>query len=113
MDIVLPYELRRNGRVEALEEVERMSIDFFAQRDSYPLDGLRRVECPILLIHCGEDVAYPIELAEEVQERMEEAGLDVTLISVDGAPHYGTFTHYEVYVDSLLITPNARSNLIC
>ncbi|KAH6917824.1 Alpha/Beta hydrolase protein [Coprinopsis sp. MPI-PUGE-AT-0042] len=95
VDIVLPYELQRNGRVEALEEVSRMAIEFFANRDSYPRDGLRQVECPILLVHCSEDVAYPIELAKEVEERMEEAGLDVSFVSVDGAPHYGTFTHHE------------------
>ncbi|KAH6917825.1 Alpha/Beta hydrolase protein [Coprinopsis sp. MPI-PUGE-AT-0042] len=95
VDIALPLEFHRNGRVEALSDLQRMWIDFFAKRDSYPRDGLQRVECPILLIHCGEDVAYPRELADEVKERMEEAGLDVTLVTVDGAPHYGTFTHYE------------------
>ncbi|KAH6917826.1 Alpha/Beta hydrolase protein [Coprinopsis sp. MPI-PUGE-AT-0042] len=95
VDIVIRIELHRSERVEALEEVERIWVDFFAKRDSYPRDGLQRVECPILLIHCSEDVAYPIGLAQEIKERMEEAGIDVTLVSVDGAPHFGTFTHYK------------------
>jgi hypothetical protein len=103
VDIVVPYELRRNARVEALYEVQQLSIGFFTDRDSYPLEGLRRVKCPILLVHCAEDVAYSLDLAEEVQERMEEAGLSVTLVSVDGAPHYGTFTHYEEYVQLLSV----------
>ncbi|KAH6917823.1 hypothetical protein BKA70DRAFT_1245407 [Coprinopsis sp. MPI-PUGE-AT-0042] len=94
-DIVIPCEVRLHGTVEDLEEVKRMWIDFFAKRDSYPHNGLRRVECPILIIHCAEDIAYPTELVEQVEERLEEAGLDVTLVSVDGAPHYGTFTHHE------------------
>lgn len=93
--IMTEYELGRSGTVEGLEVFERLSVWAYANRDSYPLDGLRRLECPVLLLHCSEDIAYPIGLAEEVRDRMEEAGVEVSLVSLSGAPHYGIVTHYE------------------
>ena len=102
VEIVVSYAVARVGHVETLEEAKFLFYEAFENRDLYPMDGLKKITCPVLLVHCSEDVAYPVDLAENVRDRLEEAGVDVSLVSVDEAPHYGTFTHHETYVYSIL-----------
>lgn len=72
-----------------------MSVDFFIDRKPHPLAVLKKVMCPINLIHCGGDIAYPLHYAEELRDRMEAAGLDVRISHNPGAAHFGTITHPE------------------
>jgi pimeloyl-ACP methyl ester carboxylesterase len=51
-----------------------------------------RVRCPIALNHCSEDVAYPMHYTEELLD-LHQAHLDAQMHNIEGAPHFGNFTH--------------------
>ncbi|KAJ6587276.1 Alpha/Beta hydrolase protein [Mycena sp. CBHHK59/15] len=70
-----------------------VTVKFFTNRDPHPVSSLSRVRCPITLIHCSADVAYPIEYCNELLELMKSAQLDVNVQVIDGAPHFGSVTH--------------------
>ncbi|TFK21826.1 alpha/beta-hydrolase [Coprinopsis marcescibilis] len=79
---------------EKVEQQHTITVKFFQDRKPHPIEVLQRVKTPISLIHCGADIAYPIEFAEELHQRLEKAGLNARLVSVPGAPHFGSITHY-------------------
>lgn len=55
------------------------------------------------IIHCYEDVPYPLHHAQELKDRLSEAGVaDVSLHEVPGA-HYGNVTDPEEYVQLSLL----------
>jgi hypothetical protein len=56
---------------------------------------LKKVVCPIHLVHCGESITYPLRSSEELKDRMEDAGLDVRLSHSPDAAFFGTITHPE------------------
>ncbi|EAU89656.1 hypothetical protein CC1G_02545 [Coprinopsis cinerea okayama7 len=93
LQIIIPFGLR-NWRHDKIEQLHTLSVKFFSDRKPHSTKLLQRIQCPITLVHCGADIAYPIELAEEIRDRMEEAGLTVNLVDVPGAPHFGTLSHY-------------------
>lgn len=72
---------------------QQVTVEFFVKRVPQPHSQLVKVKCPIVLIQCGDDIAYPVEYAEEVLQSMKNAALDVTLFQVNGAPHFGHLTH--------------------
>ncbi|KAJ7120267.1 hypothetical protein C8R44DRAFT_877706 [Mycena epipterygia] len=70
-----------------------VSVKFFLNREPYSVTKLSRVRCPIILVHCSEDVAYPINYSEELLDLLHSAALDAKIYSIDGAPHFGNVTH--------------------
>ncbi|KAF6764083.1 Alpha/Beta hydrolase protein [Ephemerocybe angulata] len=82
----------RNWTKGRLEELHTVSVKFFCDRKPHPPALLQRVQCPINLIHCGADIAYPIDFTEELFDRMQGAGLNVRLSCVADAPHFGSVT---------------------
>lgn len=52
----------------------------------------KQITCPIRLIHCADDVAYPLWYAEHIEVHFRDAGIeDIVLHQVPGA-HYGNLT---------------------
>ena len=46
-----------------------------------------QIICPVRIIHCADDIAYPLELAEELEQELRDAGVErVDLKQVSG-PH--------------------------
>ncbi|KAF7297506.1 AB hydrolase-1 domain-containing protein [Mycena indigotica] len=79
---------------ERLEDWQVSTVDFFTLRKAYTLDSLSKIRCPIRLIHCGADIAYPLDATEEVANRLRTAGVqDVSVQQLAGAPHFGAVTH--------------------
>ncbi|KAF4617282.1 hypothetical protein D9613_005863 [Agrocybe pediades] len=73
---------------------------------------------PVHIVHCAEDIAYPLHFAEALRDRLiNEAGLPrdkVKLTQIPGAPHLGCVTHPEpinasIHEWVLSNTPNAAS----
>ncbi|KAF8155559.1 Alpha/Beta hydrolase protein [Crassisporium funariophilum] len=88
----LPRSMR-NWSSEHFEEFHTVSVKFFTDRKPHSLEVLRGVKCPILLVHCGGDIAYPFHYVEELRHRMEDAGLNVQVTQVPDAAHFGSVTH--------------------
>ncbi|KAJ7500675.1 Alpha/Beta hydrolase protein [Mycena galericulata] len=43
-----------------------VAVKFFLNRAPHGVGELSRIRCPVALVHCAEDVAYPVEHAEEL-----------------------------------------------
>ncbi|KDR79966.1 hypothetical protein GALMADRAFT_242132 [Galerina marginata CBS 339.88] len=91
----------RNWSPEHFEELHTVTVKFSLDRQPHPLPILQRIKCPVHVVHCSEDIAYPLPFAEEIRDRFTEAGLDVRLSQVSGAPQFGCVTHPEE-INSLL-----------
>jgi pimeloyl-ACP methyl ester carboxylesterase len=83
----------KNWGPNNLEEFHTVSVKFFTDRKPYPRSSLAKISCPVKLVHCSGDIAYPVKYAEEVLEALQGAGVDVQLIIVEEASHYGNVTH--------------------
>ncbi|KAJ7092158.1 hypothetical protein C8R44DRAFT_891211 [Mycena epipterygia] len=64
-------------------------MKFIVNRIPPSISMLSRIRGPIALVHCSDDIVYPLSDAEEVLE------LHAKLRLVDGAPHFGNPTHPE------------------
>ncbi|KAF9484038.1 alpha/beta-hydrolase [Pholiota conissans] len=96
-EAVLAHALRVSQRIwagtpEKIKQSHKTAIEWFLKRRAVPSDLLAKIKVPVHIIHCREDIAYSIDHANELTERLEEAGVqDVTLHQLPGA-HYGNLT---------------------
>ncbi|KAJ7840238.1 hypothetical protein B0H13DRAFT_2101178 [Mycena leptocephala] len=44
---------------------------------------LARIRCPVALVHCSADVAYPIKYTEAVQDLLYRAGIDARILTIE------------------------------
>ncbi|KAG5641701.1 hypothetical protein DXG03_004419 [Asterophora parasitica] len=95
-EYTIPQGMRNYNR-DRLDEYHTMSVKFFADRTPHSLEKLRRIKFPVRLVQCGGDVAYPIAFAQELLQRLLDAGVDADLDVVEGAPHFGTVTHFKEF----------------
>ncbi|KNZ81360.1 hypothetical protein J132_01218 [Termitomyces sp. J132] len=91
----------RNYGPGRLEEGQIATVDFFTEKMDYSTEKLGRIQCSVKLIHCSEDIAYPLHHTEELLQRLVDAGVDVELEVVSDAPHFGTVTN-AIEINSLL-----------
>ncbi|KAJ7459240.1 Alpha/Beta hydrolase protein [Mycena latifolia] len=75
------------------DEFHTVTVKFFVNRHPHAVSTLERVRCPVVLVHCGADIAYPIEYSQELLDLLRRAGLDAKIAVVEGAPHFGNVTH--------------------
>ncbi|KIY42982.1 alpha/beta-hydrolase [Fistulina hepatica ATCC 64428] len=87
----LPQALR-NWTPDRFCDLHAVSVGFFVSRHPHPKATLAAIHCPITLIHCSGDIAYPIEYARELYDTMQDAGVDAHLESVPG-PHFANVTN--------------------
>ncbi|KJA23107.1 hypothetical protein HYPSUDRAFT_138152 [Hypholoma sublateritium FD-334 SS-4] len=96
------------------DEMHTVSVKFFLDRHPYPVSSLRKITCPVHLVHCSEDVAYSLEMTEEMCAHMKTAGIDVRLSQIANAPQIGCATHPEpCVVDYLLYCPRPEFWSFC
>ncbi|KAJ6545683.1 Alpha/Beta hydrolase protein [Mycena capillaripes] len=84
-----------NWTPEHFDVFHAVTTKFFLNRKPHSVETLARVGCPVALVHCSEDIAYPRHHAEELLDLMKSAGVDAQLLTIDGAPHFGNITHLE------------------
>ncbi|KJA26836.1 hypothetical protein HYPSUDRAFT_132354 [Hypholoma sublateritium FD-334 SS-4] len=80
------------GSSEKIKQAYKTSVEWFEKRRHVPFEELKSITMPLSLIHCREDVAYPIEHAKEWEALLIKAGVRVTLHEVPGT-HYGSVTN--------------------
>jgi len=81
----------------AQNNVKITTVDFITQRKPHSVRDLEKIQCPILLLHGGSDIAYPVEFTEEFESLLREASVDVDMQVIEGAPHFVSITHPEKY----------------
>ncbi|KAJ7731906.1 Alpha/Beta hydrolase protein [Mycena maculata] len=88
----LPHALQNWG-AKNLDEFHIVTLDFFTKRTAQTPDAVRKITCPVKLLHCGADIAYGVEYAEEVLKLLQENGVDVRLVQIPGAIHFGNVSN--------------------
>ncbi|KAF7300036.1 AB hydrolase-1 domain-containing protein [Mycena kentingensis (nom. inval.)] len=83
----------RTSWKERMKYVEITTVDFFVKRSPFTIEALKKIKCPVQLVHCSADIAYSLESTEQVAGLMREAGVEVDVQQVSGAPHFGAATH--------------------
>ncbi|KAK1219934.1 hypothetical protein PQX77_017328 [Marasmius sp. AFHP31] len=73
---------------EHLDVCKTMVVDFAGKRKPHSKSELSGINCPVTLVYGTNDIAYPAEYTERFVKNLEDAGVDVTLIRVTGAPHF-------------------------
>ncbi|KAH0581864.1 hypothetical protein J132_11244 [Termitomyces sp. J132] len=80
----------RAGTPQAVKDTYHATVGWFLKRRPLPREALARIQCSVRLIHCEDDVAYPVQYTEDLEDRLRDAGIaDVELVEVPG-PHYGS-----------------------
>ncbi|KIM42221.1 hypothetical protein M413DRAFT_444668 [Hebeloma cylindrosporum] len=83
------------GSQEALKQSYKTNIEWFLKRRVIPGKELATINVPVAIIHCSEDIGYPLESAQEIEQSLRQAGVpNVHLHRVPGA-HFGNVTHPE------------------
>ncbi|KAI3604578.1 alpha beta hydrolase fold protein [Moniliophthora roreri] len=79
---------RRRWTHSNLDALKTYVVDFMKDRKSHPISELARITCPVVLIAGTNDIAYDLEYSERFCKQLEEAGVDVSLVTIPKAPHY-------------------------
>ncbi|KAJ7638158.1 Alpha/Beta hydrolase protein [Mycena rosella] len=79
--------------LDRLDDFHAVSVDFFTLREAYTEEAMRHIACPVYLLHCAADIAYPIATTKEVAEHLREVGVKVEVGQLADAPHFGAITH--------------------
>ncbi|KAJ6557950.1 Alpha/Beta hydrolase protein [Mycena capillaripes] len=88
----VPHALKNWGPSH-LEEYRIATVDFFTKRTAQPPAAVRKVQCPIKLVHCGADIAYAVEYTEEVLKLLQENGVEAQMVEIPGAIHFGNVSN--------------------
>ncbi|GLB39085.1 putative alpha beta-hydrolase [Lyophyllum shimeji] len=79
----------RAGTPAKLKESYQASVGWFLNRRPQSREALAKIKCSICLIHCEDDIAYPLRYTQELEEQLRDAGIrHVGLCEIPG-PHYG------------------------
>ena len=87
----LNYERWVSRRSEVVEQIEKIYGQYTEEVDFW--DGISastfygKITAPVLIHHGTADDSVPLEWSEEMQGRLEEAGVNSTLHIYDGEPH--------------------------
>ncbi|KIY68529.1 alpha/beta-hydrolase [Cylindrobasidium torrendii FP15055 ss-10] len=83
----------KNWTAKTIDSYMISTVKFFTERKEHPPDKLRQITCPVKLVHCLGDIAYPLEYSKEFLGRLKDVGIDASLDTIADAPHFGPVTH--------------------
>ncbi|KAJ6487739.1 Alpha/Beta hydrolase protein, partial [Mycena sanguinolenta] len=83
----------KNWGPKNLVEYRIATLDFFTKREAQAPENVRKIKCPIKLLHCGADVAYDEESTHEVLKLMQDNGVNAELLVIEGADHFGNVSN--------------------
>ncbi|KAJ7183975.1 Alpha/Beta hydrolase protein [Mycena filopes] len=86
---------------DQLDDFHAVSVEFFTLREAYTVDAMRNIACPVFMVHCAADVAYPLATTNEVADHLRTAGVAVEVEQIAGAAHFGSTTHPKEVNDML------------
>ncbi|KIK54232.1 hypothetical protein GYMLUDRAFT_1024069 [Collybiopsis luxurians FD-317 M1] len=66
---------------------------FVIRRRDYSQDALSWIACPVKLLHGGNNFAYPESYMQELVHNLQQAGVNVSWLTVPNAPHYLCLEH--------------------
>ncbi|EEB92659.1 hypothetical protein MPER_08800, partial [Moniliophthora perniciosa FA553] len=72
---------------ENLGTCKMILMDFLKYRQSHSIAELSGIACPVLVISGENDVAYPLDYDKRFCKQLEEAGVQLSAITIPHAPH--------------------------
>ncbi|KAJ7808599.1 Alpha/Beta hydrolase protein [Mycena olivaceomarginata] len=84
---------RHNWSGENLHVIDTVTVKYYRNQPPLCEMALRRIRCPVALVHCSEDLVYPEPCAQELLAVFHDANIEVSFHSLEGAPHLGNVTH--------------------
>ncbi|KAJ6528259.1 Alpha/Beta hydrolase protein [Mycena vulgaris] len=81
----------RNWAPPKLTEYHTISVAFFTARAPPTLRG---IACPVQLVHCGADIAYPRAGTEALLRALRAVGADARMLDIPEAVQWANITHY-------------------
>lgn len=82
----------KNWGPKNFDSYHTATVKLCTDRKSHSKEVLSKIRCPVTLVHCLEDVAYPLEYTEVFLHQLEEACVDVSIAKIEHAPHFGITT---------------------
>ncbi|KAJ7093499.1 Alpha/Beta hydrolase protein [Mycena epipterygia] len=79
--------------LDRLDDFHAVSVDFFTLREPYTVEAMHNIACPVYMVQCAEDIAYDISTTNQVADHLRTAGVQVEVVQVPDAPHFGATTH--------------------
>ncbi|KAF9067756.1 Alpha/Beta hydrolase protein [Rhodocollybia butyracea] len=64
------------------------TLEFLLGRKGQSKAALSRLRCPVKLVYGTNDVAYPQDYTDDFLERLEDAGVEASLLVIPDAPHF-------------------------
>ncbi len=95
---------------EQLDELHTVSVKFFLDRRSHSVASLKKIACPVHLVHCAEDVAYSLEMSEEICAYMKTAGISARVSQIADAPQIAVPPTQSRASRSICLFCRARAN---
>ncbi|KZV91490.1 alpha/beta-hydrolase [Exidia glandulosa HHB12029] len=82
---------------ETFPAFETTIVTFFTDRKGYTHEELATLrDKPVILSICSEDIVYPPEYFAKFAKQLEDAGVDIIVQNLEGAPHFGSATHHNI-----------------
>ncbi|PFH47710.1 hypothetical protein AMATHDRAFT_67041 [Amanita thiersii Skay4041] len=80
---------------QQLIDYESACVSWFLNRKPMTGEQYKEIQCPVSIIHCKEDVAYPFQVARDLQSNLQSAGVKIVSLYQVPGPHLGCLTHPE------------------
>ncbi|KAF4616456.1 hypothetical protein D9613_008708 [Agrocybe pediades] len=82
-----------SGTEEAKQQARKTCVEWLLKRKPWTDESLKSVKVPVSIIHCTEDVAYPVYCSEDLKEALERTGNSRVSLHQVPAAHYGCVTN--------------------
>ncbi|KAJ6571003.1 Alpha/Beta hydrolase protein [Mycena vulgaris] len=89
----VPHAMKNWGGPTKLVEYRIATVDFFTKQTAQTPAAVRKITCPVKLIHCGADIAYAVKYSAEVLKLLQDNGVAAQLVEVPGATHFGNVSN--------------------
>ncbi|TFK39242.1 Alpha/Beta hydrolase protein [Crucibulum laeve] len=95
-----------SGTPDKIKESYKNAVAWFIDRAAIPESALKKIQGPVSIIHCSEDLGYPLENAMNLAEQLRSAGASSVEFHQVPGPHYGNVT------SAALINPILRDTVL-
>ncbi|KAF9457619.1 Alpha/Beta hydrolase protein [Collybia nuda] len=94
------------GTPEKLAVAYTVNVEWFLKRTPIPNESLAKLTCQITLVHCADDIAYPLRHAQNHEATLRSLGhTEIRICQIDG-PHFGCVVNPQamnpILVDTVL-----------
>uniref|UniRef100_A0A0W0EWD3 Putative alpha/beta-hydrolase n=1 Tax=Moniliophthora roreri TaxID=221103 RepID=A0A0W0EWD3_MONRR len=79
---------KRNWGPEHFDEYRLATVDFITKRRSPTKEELSKIKVSVEIVHGMDNMLYSLEYCEKQVELLQEAGVDVSLVTIEEAPHF-------------------------